>query len=170
MKLLSLFFGSLKSTRLPRSYRPRVEPLESRTLLSVCTVDRLTDNNPTGGGEGGHGMGDLRWCVVESLFEADTIDFAVTGTINLAAALPTLTRNVSIDGPGADLLTVERYAGGNYRIFTVGAGVTVSISGLAIATGNVSDGTGGGGILNSGNLTVTGYQLETGLVQDERTS
>jgi hypothetical protein len=170
MKPVSPSSGRARSRRLPGSYHPQLAALETRDLLSGCTVDRLTDNNPVGGGEGGNAMGDLRWCVIESLFRADTIDFATAGTINLAAALPTRTRSVSIDGPGADLLTVLRYAGANYRIFTVGSGATVSISGLAVANGNVSDGTGGGGILNSGNLTVTGYQLETGLVQDERTS
>src|SRR6516162_6257632 len=139
MKLPSLWSGRSKSVSLPRSYRPRLEPLESRTLLSVCTVDRLTDNNPTGGGEGGNGMGDLRWCVVESLFQADTINFSVTGTINLAATLPTLTRSVSIDGPGADLMTVRRDTGGDYRIFTVAAGATVAISRLTIANGSASD-------------------------------
>jgi hypothetical protein len=151
--------GHVKRNR-PRFYRPRLEALESRTLLSVCTVDRLTDNNPSGGGEGNNGMGDLRWCVIESLFRDDTINFSVTGTINLAGALPTLTGNVSIDGPGANLLTVRRDTGGSYRIFTVASGVTVAISGLTIRNGNPSD-SGGGGILNSGILTVS-YSTITG--------
>jgi hypothetical protein len=110
-------------------------------------VDRLADNKPAGGGEGGNGMGDLRWCVVESVYQADIIDFSVTGTINLAAVLPTLTRNVSIDGPGADLVTVRRDSGGDYTIFYV-AGVTVDIGGLTISNGSY------GGIINFGKLTV----------------
>jgi hypothetical protein len=126
-----------------------LEILEDRSLLSVCVVDRLTDNKPASGGEGGNGMGDLRWCVIESLFQADTITFAVTGTINLAAGLPTLTRSVNIEGPGADLVTVRRDTGGDYRIFQVAAGVTVGIAGLTITNG-------GGGIHNSGMLTVSG--------------
>jgi hypothetical protein len=80
--------SSRKHTRWSFTFRPRLEILEDRTLLSVCTVDRLTDNNPPGGGgEGGTGMGDIRWCVVESLFRADTINFEVTGIINLTAPL-----------------------------------------------------------------------------------
>jgi hypothetical protein len=125
--------------------------LEDRSLLSTVTVNVLTDNNPTGGGQGGNGMGDLRWCILESLFRADTINFSVTGTINLAAPLATLTRSVSIEGPGADLLTVRRDTGGDYRIFTVGSGVTAGISGLTLTNGDVS----GSGILNSGTLTLT---------------
>src|SRR5262249_27926889 len=123
--------GSWRDRRR-RLYRPRLEALESRTLLSVCTVDRLTDNKPAGRGEGGNGMGDLRWCVIESVYQADTIDFAVTGTINLAAVLPTLIRSVSIDGPGADLVTVRRDSGGNYTIFYVAGGITAGITGLTI--------------------------------------
>ncbi len=152
MALWKLLRGRQDKARRSRSYRPRLEALETRELPSVCTVDRLTDNNPGGGGDGGNGMGDLRWCVTESLFRADTIDFSATGTINLAAALPTLTRGVSIDGPGANLLTVRRDTGGNYRIFTVASGVTASISGLTINNG-VSDL--GAGISNSGTLTIS---------------
>jgi hypothetical protein len=113
-------------------------------------VDRLTDNNPTGGGEGSGMAGDLRWCVIESLFRADTINFSVTGTINLAAALPTLARSVSIEGPGANLMTVRRNTGGDYRIFTIGAGATVGVSSLTMTNGDIS----GGGISNSGTLAV----------------
>jgi hypothetical protein len=154
------FWNSLPDRR-PLFCRPQLEQLENRTLLSVCTVDRLTDNNPSGGGEGGNGMGDLRWCAIESLFRADIIDFSVTGTINLAAALPALTRSVSIDGPGENLMAVRRDTGGNYRIFSVGAGITVSISGLTITNGTVSDGSGGGGISNSGTLTVSDSRISS---------
>src|SRR5262249_54063287 len=124
--------GSWRDRRR-RLYRPRLEALESRTLLSVCTVDRLTDNQPAGGGEGGNGMGDLRWCVIESLSQADAINFSVIGTINLAGALPDLTHGVNIEGPGADFMTVRRDTGGDYRIVTVASGATVLISGLTIA-------------------------------------
>src|SRR6516162_5438683 len=60
-----------------QSATPRLEVLEDRSLLSTVTVNVLTDNNPTGGGQGGNGMGDLRWCILESLFRADTINFSV---------------------------------------------------------------------------------------------
>jgi hypothetical protein len=127
--------------------------LEVRAVPTTCTVDRLTDNNPSGGGEGTDGMGDLRWCAIESLFRADTIDFSVTGTINLAAALPTLTGNVNIDGPGASLLTVRRNTGGDYNIFALGSGVTVGISGLTMSNG---DGSPGGAVYdNGGTLTIS---------------
>jgi hypothetical protein len=173
MHRMSLSVNCAESSRPALFYRPCLEMLERRELPSTCTVDRLSDNKPNGGGEGGNGMGDLRWCVIESVYQADIIDFSVTGTINLAAVLPTLTRNVSIDGPGADLVTVRRDSGGDYTIFNVVPGVTAEISGMTISNGSyggiinfgkltinnstISDNTtsnSGGGILNAGTLTV----------------
>src|SRR6266849_2328423 len=114
-----------------RSFRPRLEVLEGRTLLSFsgCIVDRLTD---TGAGSGL--MGDLRYCITK-VTDGDTIIFGVQGTISLAGPLPDFTHSVNIDGPGADLVTVQHTIGGNYRVFTVNSGTTVTISGLTIANG-----------------------------------
>jgi hypothetical protein len=148
MSLPKLLRGRLEKGGHPQSYRPQLEALETRDLLSVCAVDRLTDNNPGGGGDGGNGMGDLRYCAVDSLFRTDSINFSVTGTIILTAPLPTLTRNVSIEGPGANLVTVRRSSASTYAIFTVAGGVTASIFGLTISNGNNS------GISNSGTLMV----------------
>src|SRR5262245_39285950 len=131
-----------------RKVRPRLEVLEDRSLLSVCLADRLTDL-----GEGKDFVGDLRYCVTEAQ-DGDSIQFLVKGTINLTRALPNLARSISIEGPGADLLTVRRDTGGSYRIFTVSSSATVSISGLTISNGSVIDDV-GGGIFNSGTLTIS---------------
>jgi hypothetical protein len=48
---------------------------------------------------------------------------------------------------------VRRDTGGNYRIFTVDSGTTVSLSGLTISNGYLQD-FDGGGIFNSGTLTL----------------
>src|SRR6516165_3110011 len=133
-----------------RSFRPRLEVLENRTLLSFagCIVDRLTD---TGAGSGL--MGDLRYCIT-NVTDGDDIIFAVQGTINLTGALPDLTHSISIEGPGASSLTVQRDTGGDYRILTVARGATVVLSGLTIANGSVPE-TLGGGILSEGSLTIS---------------
>ncbi|MCA1636594.1 MAG: hypothetical protein LC802_23620, partial [Acidobacteria bacterium] len=47
-------------------------------------------------------------------------------TINLTKVLPDLSTNVSINGPGADKLKVRRDTGGDYRIFNVMSGSTVT--------------------------------------------
>lgn len=75
----------------------------------------------------------------------DSIQFNVTGTINLVTALPNITDNVTIQGPGADMLTVK--STGNFRIFNITTAATVNMSGLTLNGGLVS-GTSGGAILN----------------------
>jgi CSLREA domain-containing protein len=96
---------------------------------------------------------------------ADAIGFGVTGTVNLTGALPDLSTDITISGPGSSLLTVRRDTGGDYRIFTVRA-ATVSISGLTVSNGQPGNmiitffsgalGRPGGGIFNGGTLTLTG--------------
>jgi hypothetical protein len=84
----------------------------------------------------------------------DTINIVASGTVNLTGALPVLSSNVIINGPGSGLLTVRRNIGGNYRIFQTSG--TVSISGLTITNGRTPDGItedvapSGGGILQTG--------------------
>src|SRR5262249_12814565 len=96
--------------------------------------------------------------------EADTIQFSVTGTINLTGALPYLSGNliygggIDIQGPGAGGLTVRGDSGG-YRIFAVPRGATVGISGLTIANGASTLVDDGGGIYNEGTLTVSNCTL-----------
>ena len=94
----------------------------------------------------------------------NTISFALIApaVITLNSALPDMNTNLIITGPGANSLTVQRNSAGgtpNFRIFTINSGKTVQISGLTVAKGNVGAGSlpanSGGGILNSGNLTLT---------------
>ena len=90
--------------------------------------------------------------------------FAAPGpyTINLTGALPDLSSDMTISGPGANVLTVKRNTGGNYRIFTIASGNNnVTIDGLTISNGNVV-GDGGGiynlssGTVNVSNSTISG--------------
>ena len=123
--------------------------------FNVTTID---DHN-----DGSCSVGDctLREAIVAANAQSDdnTITFGsgVTGIIQLTGALPTLTGNVTLKGPGANLLTVRRNTGGGYRIFTTGNGTAdgpiVDISGLTITNGQAPAGfmhpfESGGGILN----------------------
>src|SRR5262249_17353975 len=133
-----------RSAHKVRAYRPCLEILEARTLLSTYLVDRLTDANPFAGGQGSGLAGDLRYAIAQAT-DGDTINFGVTGTINLGFnSLPALTHSIDIEGPGAAQLTVTR----GFSIFSVGSGATVSISGLSVTNS-------GGGISNAGTLTVS---------------
>src|SRR5438874_3534411 len=88
----------------------------------------------------------------------DTISFRsdVIGTISLQSALPDITTNITIKGPGARTLAVS---GNNaVRLFSVSSTSTSTISGLSIRDGSVVSDLGaglGGGIFNQGNLTVS---------------
>ncbi len=105
--------------------------------FNVTTID---DHN-----DGSCSTGDctLREAIVAANAQPDdnTITFApgVTGIIQLTGALPTLTGNVTLKGPGASVLTVRRNTGGDYRIFTTSNGTDngpiVDISGLTITNG-----------------------------------
>ncbi len=84
-------------------------------------------------------------------------------TINLQSALPSLSANLTIQGPGAGVVTVRRDTGGDYRIFRINNGTTVAISGLTISNGRSFD---GGGISNAGTLTVTSSTLSGNYTPD----
>jgi predicted outer membrane repeat protein len=75
--------------------------------------------------------------------------------VQLTGALPNLSSNIEIEGPGADQLTVRRDTGGDYCIFTVTSGSAVSISGITLSNGRAAGDFNGGGIRNDGTLTVS---------------
>ncbi len=99
----------------------------------------------------------------------NSVVFAPAGgpyTINLTGALPDLSTDMTISGPGANVLTVKRNTGGNYRIFLVLGNVT--IDGLTISNGNASVDFGGGidngsaGTVNVTNSTISGNTAAVG--------
>jgi hypothetical protein len=137
-----------RPARKVRAYRPCLEVLEDRNLLSTYLVDRLTD---TGTGSGL--AGDLRYCITNAA-DNDHITFGVTGTINLTGALPTLTHHISIEGPGANLVTVDGGAG--HHAFQVAASGVAGISGLTVANDyiNVLGSNGSGEVLGVSDCVV----------------
>ncbi|MEP7340603.1 MAG: Ig domain-containing protein, partial [Acidobacteriota bacterium] len=132
---------------------------------STLTVNNLGDAGDANPGDGicatGGGVCTLRAAIEEAnaipACTPLTINFSVTGMINLATALPALNHpNLTITGPGASSLDVHRNVVTAFRIFTVNSGKTVNISGLTISNGNAND---GGGIQNNGTLSVDGCVL-----------
>lgn len=99
------------------------------------------------------GVGSLRQAIIDANANPspDTITFSVAGTIELLSPLDTISEDLTISGPGADMLTVTVGVGGSFRIFDVGS-ATVTISGLTISGGQATT---GGGIQNTGgDLTI----------------
>jgi hypothetical protein len=139
--------------------------LASPAWAETFTVDRIDDpdlsTTPTADDCTAAAANDcsLRGAITAANANAgdDTIDIGVTGTVDLTGALPNLSSNIEIKGPGADQLTVRRpaTAATDFRIFNVTIGSVVSISGITISGGQATSDS-GGGIQNSfGTLTVS---------------
>src|SRR5688500_1923664 len=92
--------------------RSNIEALEGRLLFSTYTVTTVGDSagavTPSGAGQ--FNATTLRAAINASNAAggADTIKFNVTGTINLGSALPNINDTLTITGPGASNLTVQR--------------------------------------------------------------
>jgi hypothetical protein len=134
--------------RTDRSTRQRsrlvLESLEGRRVPT--TVTNLNDA----------GDGSLRQAIIDTPADG-TVDFqpGLSGAIPLTTGELAINKNLTITGPGANVMTVS----GNHasRVFNIGASVKVSILGLTIADGTDSKGmfAFGGGIYNQGTLTIS---------------
>jgi predicted outer membrane repeat protein len=130
---------------------------------AVLTVTSTADP-----GEPGDGEVTLREALAAAEFEqttdlgetgsgADTLDLSgLSGTILLGSALPTVHTSVNLEGPGAEALTIS--GGGEIYILAIEGG-DVALTGLRIADGVPCDAL-GGGIKNTGTLTVTACVFE----------
>jgi hypothetical protein len=128
------------------SFLPRLEILEDRTVLSAWTVASAADS----------GAGSLRGAIAAAQGgDRIVFDQSLQGqTITLTSGELAISKDLDIDGPGADQLAIS----GNHasRVFDISGGATVTIAGLTITDGLAVGAPGtGGGIEDIGsNLTV----------------
>ena len=122
------------------------------TRASTLTVTSLADSGP----------GTLRDQVAAAA-SGDTINFSVTGTITLTnSAVMPIAKNLTITGPGAGSLTVNRTLYGT-TIFSISNGI-VSLSGLTISGGG---GNFGGAIyMSGGTVTIASTTLSNNAADD----
>jgi uncharacterized repeat protein (TIGR01451 family) len=138
---------------------------ENNSATAVTTVVTCL-TNPVVTTNADSGAGSLRQAILDAC-DGATITFDMTqftSPITLSSAELLINKNLTINGPGASLLTVMRSAAGgtpNFRIFEIAnAAITVNISGLTISNGRTADGASGmpgdnaGGILNNTNATL----------------
>jgi hypothetical protein len=151
--------------RRPTTFQPHLETLEDRDVPTTLTVTSVL----------GFGIGTLR-TEIGLAQPGDTIVFAQSlfdqgpQTIDLGTDQPgfgeatelLLSKDLAIQGPGAGELEIT--GGGAERVFDIAQNTVVTISGLTVEGGNArtgayeparTDGL-GGGILNEGNLTLSG--------------
>ena len=182
---------SKQSVSCPLVRHLHFEPLEDRRLLANVTVSNLNDvvNGTTSSianliaNNGGDGI-SLREAILaanaDNTDPADTINFApsVTGTIQLTnvghAGEIVINSNLTINGPGAELLTIRAFAGttalgDGARIFNIQIPIltrNVAINGLTLTGGDVGSTYGGGAILSFANLTITGSTISGNSASD----
>jgi hypothetical protein len=137
----------------PPRFRPRLEVLEGRDVPSTLTVTNTLDN----------GKGSLRYEIAHAS-KNSLIVFAPSldgQTITLTSGELDITKGMTIEGPGADKLTIS--GGHHSRVFAVNASTSVTVSGLTISDGTAFPSNlaipfwgDGGGILNLSTLVLAG--------------
>ena len=126
--------------------------VQADQLTGCSNINRVVNNNNDSGPDSLRG-------VIANVCAGTTVTFApsVTGAIDLTSGELLINKTVTISGPGANLLSVQRSAAGGtpaFRIFNITPNsVIATISGLTIANGNSPSN--GGGISNTGALTIS---------------
>ena len=145
----------------------------SPALASTITVTTTADEQTTNGAcslreaiEAANTDTAVDACAAGSATEDDVVGFALPGTapwrVNLGSALPNVSTDMDLRGPGDDRLTVWATSEG-YSIFTItGDATEAAISGMTMSNGDAPDDfvpgaipCGGGGIYNGGTLNLT---------------
>jgi hypothetical protein len=164
VKRLRNWFSGTRARRGPApKYRPCVEGLETRQLLSTFTVVLATDSGGPGGQMVTPTSGDLRYCIAQAdathaatsdIITFDPTLFATAQTITLNSGTGSLVLSdsnpLTIQGPAGRTATVS--GGDAVEVLDIQSG-TVKISNVAFSHGNTSGK--GGGIFNSGTLSLT---------------
>lgn len=107
--------------------RLRLEPLEDRRLLAII----VNTNADEADGSISDGDVSLRDAIALAP-SGNTIGFSVTGTIGLSLGQLTIDKNLTIVGPGADLLTIDQDTIGS-RVFLVDDGNSTNDKAISIA-------------------------------------
>ncbi len=125
--------------------------LSARVSAATLSVTSTADDGSAG---------TLR-ATLAAAMPGDTVNVGVAGTITLTQGELPLNKSLTLIGPGASNLTID--GGGTGRVFHQMAATTgttppatvVTVSGLTVTNGSVT-GNGGGLLVDSGSLTLTG--------------
>ena len=155
--------------RAQKRLKPNVVQLEDRQLLTVTTFD-VTSTLDTLDGSGDPTMGTLRWAAeqADAATTPSTIEFDLgpgAATITLEQLLTPVelsntSEPITIDGPGANLLTINGNNEGG--VFQIDAGVTASITGLSITGASLGN---NGAVNDLGALTISDCTLYSNTIR-----
>ncbi len=132
---------------------PRAHAAGPFTVNDLGDADQAIPGDPVCETAPGNNICTLRAAIEEANFfpGADTINITVTGTIVLTNTLPSISQDLTINGPGATNLTIS--GANSYLVLQVN-GVNLTLSGVTIANGNSGS---GGGIFNFlGTVNISG--------------
>ncbi len=160
-----MWFDSISRTFVPTLTRGIIISVLYPILSSAATWTVVNTNDS--------GLGSLR-SAISTAGSGDTINFNLTypATITLTSGGLSLGQDLTITGPGSSNLTIS--GNSRFTVFTIATGAGVSISSVTIASGNANDSVGyyaaGGGIMNSGTLTLTNSKLSDNYASSFRIS
>ena len=88
--------------------------------------------------------GTLRWAINQAnatsggIYDSITFASGLSGTITLGSALPALSQNLTITGPGQNVIIIDGI--GAYRPFMVNVGISLTLSNLTLKRGQNTNG------------------------------
>ena len=152
------------TTSLPQKRSGKAPPSFCLFALALATVGVVPafGNTITVTNTNDSGAGSLRDAIATAA-SGDTINFSsnisypATITISSNSLSVCNVQNLSINGPGASKLAIS--GGGSIPVLTICLGTNAAISGVTIENGNSAGGSVGGGISNSGTLTLANSTL-----------
>ena len=124
---------------------------------ATLTVNTLLDENDGSCSDGDCSLRDA----IQVATAGDTITFSVTGTIVLILGQLTVGKDLTLNGPGQDSLTVS--GNNSSRVFYITAG-NVVLSNLTISDGHANSG--GGLFTEWSNLTLTGVIISNNIADN----
>src|SRR5438874_8943227 len=103
----------MKSRAIPTIWLATIAAALLCALPSLAHADTIVVTNTNDSGPG-----SLRQALAD-VNDGDTISFVVTGMIGLTSGELFVNNNVTISGPGANMLTITRNSATHFRIFHV---------------------------------------------------